>query len=70
MLIHYSSLFDFSQATQTIHPSCEELEGLIVADLTGFAYLTGADEDAKDCVVLGCAKVLTDPSGMRHLLTV
>lgn len=23
--------------------SCEELEGLIVADLTGFAYLTGAD---------------------------
>ena len=25
-------------------------------------------EDAKDCVVLGCAKVLTDPSGMRHLL--
>ena len=27
-------------------------------------------EDAKDCVVLGCAKILTDPSGMRHLLTV
>ena len=25
-------------------------------------------EEAKDCVVLGCAKVLTDPSGMRHLL--
>ena len=24
--------------------------------------------DAKDCVVLGCARVLTDPSGMRHLL--
>ena len=24
--------------------------------------------DAKDCVVLGCAKVLTDPAGMRHLL--
>ena len=24
--------------------------------------------EAKDCVVLGCAKVLTDPSGMRHLL--
>jgi rod shape-determining protein MreB len=27
-------------------------------------------EDARDCVVVGCAKVLTDPSGMRHLLTV
>ena len=26
--------------------------------------------EAKDCVVLGCAKVLTDPSGMRHLLSV
>lgn len=26
--------------------------------------------DAKDCVVLGCARVLMDPSGMRHLLTV
>ena len=24
--------------------------------------------EAKDCVVLGCARVLTDPSGMRHLL--
>lgn len=24
--------------------------------------------DARDCVVLGCAKVLADPSGMRHLL--
>ena len=24
--------------------------------------------DAKDCVVLGCAKVLVNPSGMRHLL--
>lgn len=24
--------------------------------------------DARDCVVLGCAKVLSDPSGMRHLL--
>ena len=24
--------------------------------------------DARDCVVLGCAKVLTDPSGTRHLL--
>ena len=24
--------------------------------------------EARDCVVLGCAKVLTDPSGMRHLL--
>ena len=24
--------------------------------------------DARDCVVLGCAKVLNDPSGMRHLL--
>ena len=24
--------------------------------------------DARDCVVLGCAKVLTDPAGMRHLL--
>ena len=24
--------------------------------------------DAKDCVVLGCARVLTDPAGMRHLL--
>ena len=24
--------------------------------------------DAKDCVVLGCARVLSDPSGMRHLL--
>ena len=24
--------------------------------------------DARDCVVLGCARVLTDPSGMRHLL--
>lgn len=26
--------------------------------------------DARDCVVLGCAKVLTDPSGMKHLLAV
>ena len=26
-------------------------------------------EDARDCVVLGCAKVLADPSGMRHLLS-
>jgi len=26
--------------------------------------------EAKDCVVLGCAKVLTDPTGMRHLLSV
>ena len=26
--------------------------------------------EAKDCVVLGCAKVLTDPSGMKHLLAV
>ena len=26
--------------------------------------------DARDCVVLGCAKVLTDPSGMKHLLSV
>ena len=25
--------------------------------------------DARDCVVLGCAKVLTDPAGMRHLLS-
>ena len=25
-------------------------------------------EDARDCVVLGCAKVLTDPIGMKHLL--
>jgi len=25
-------------------------------------------EDARDCVVLGCAKVLTDPAGMRHLV--
>ena len=24
--------------------------------------------EARDCVVLGCAKVLSDPSGMRHLL--
>ena len=24
--------------------------------------------DARDCVVLGCAKVLSDPAGMRHLL--
>lgn len=24
--------------------------------------------DSKDCVVLGCARVLSDPSGMRHLL--
>ena len=24
--------------------------------------------DARDCVVLGCAKVLMNPSGMRHLL--
>ena len=24
--------------------------------------------EAKDCVVLGCARVLTDPIGMRHLL--
>ena len=24
--------------------------------------------DARDCVVLGCARVLTDPAGMRHLL--
>ena len=24
--------------------------------------------DARDCVVLGCARVLSDPSGMRHLL--
>ncbi len=25
--------------------------------------------DARDCVVLGCAKVLADPAGMRHLLS-
>ncbi len=25
--------------------------------------------DARDCVVLGCARVLSDPVGMRHLLT-
>ena len=25
-------------------------------------------QDAKDCVVLGCAKVLMNPAGMRHLL--
>ena len=25
--------------------------------------------DARDCVVLGCAKVLLDPAGMRHLLS-
>lgn len=25
--------------------------------------------EAKDCVVLGCARVLTDPSSLRHLLT-
>ena len=24
--------------------------------------------DARDCVVLGCARVLSDPSGMKHLL--
>lgn len=24
--------------------------------------------EARDCVVLGCARVLTDPSGMKHLL--
>ena len=24
--------------------------------------------EARDCVVLGCARVLTDPAGMRHLL--
>ena len=24
--------------------------------------------DARDCVVLGCAKALSDPAGMRHLL--
>ena len=27
-------------------------------------------QDARDCVVLGCAKVLMDPAGMKHLLTV
>ena len=26
-------------------------------------------QDARDCVVLGCAKVLLDPSGMKHLLS-
>ena len=25
--------------------------------------------DARDCVVLGCARVLTDPSGTRHLIS-
>ena len=25
-------------------------------------------EDARDCVVLGCAKVLMDPIGMKHLI--
>ena len=26
-------------------------------------------DDPKDCIVLGCAKVLNDPAGMRHLLS-
>ena len=26
-------------------------------------------QDARDCVVLGCAKVLMDPAGMKHLLS-
>ena len=26
--------------------------------------------EPRDCVVLGCAKVLNDPAGMRHLLSV
>lgn len=26
--------------------------------------------EARDCVLLGCARVLTDPSGLRHLLAV
>ena len=25
--------------------------------------------DARDCVVLGCSKVLMDPAGMKHLLS-
>ena len=25
-------------------------------------------QDARDCVVLGCARILSDPSGMKHLL--
>ncbi len=26
-------------------------------------------QDPRDCVVLGCAKVLMNPTGMRHLLS-
>ena len=26
--------------------------------------------EARDCIVLGCAKILTDPAGMKHLLSV
>lgn len=44
------------------------LYGLSEAIGTALNIPCQVSPEAKDCVVLGCARVLTDPIGMRHLL--
>ena len=45
------------------------LSEAMVGSLCIFPLQVSAEE-ARDCVVLGCARVLTDPFGMRHLCQV
>lgn len=46
------------------------LYGLADAIGTALNIPCSVHPDARDCVVLGCAKVVSDPSGTKHLLSV
>ena len=46
-----------------------QLYGLSEAISDAMSIPCQVSPDARDCVVLGCARVLTDPAGMKHLLT-